>query len=61
MAENDVHHYHHQEVEEVVKIEQNSRGFNVETRASTPERALELYDKTRTELDKRIAETEKKK
>ena len=48
-------HRHPDEVESV-KIEQNSRGFNVAVKAQTVERALELYRQTRLELNTAGAE-----
>jgi len=40
---------------EVVKIEKNSKGHNIEVKATSVARALELYDQTLAELAKRGA------
>lgn len=51
-----IHHVHTypDAVVESVKIEKNSRGFNLEVKAATVERALALYDQAKRETDDRL-------
>lgn len=50
-----VHTYPDAQVESV-KLEKNSRGFNIEVKAATVERALTLYDQAKRETDARLTQ-----
>jgi len=48
-----VHTYPDAQVESV-KLERNTKGFNVEVKAASVERALALYDQAKRETDQRL-------
>jgi len=48
-----VHTYPDAQVESV-KLERNTKGFNIEVKAVTVERALALYDQAKRETDLRL-------
>ena len=48
-----IHTYPDAQVESV-KLEKNSRGFNIEVKAATVECALALYDQAKRETDARF-------
>ena len=48
-----IHTYPDAQVESV-KLERNTKGFNIETKAVTVERALALYDQAKRETDLRL-------
>jgi hypothetical protein len=48
-----IHTYPDAKVESV-KLERNTKGFNLEVKAVTVERALELYDQAKRETDLRL-------
>lgn len=50
---NHVHTYPDAQVESV-KLERNTKGFNIEVKAVTVERALALYDQAKRETDGRL-------
>jgi hypothetical protein len=50
-----VHTYPDAQVESV-KLEKNSRGFNIEVKAASVERALTLYDQAKRETDRRTTQ-----
>ena len=58
MEETTIHHVHTYPDAQVesVKLEKNSRGFNIEVKAATVERALALYDQAKRETDARTAQ-----
>ena len=48
-----IHTYPDAQVESV-KLERNTKGFNLEVKAATVERALALYDQAKRETDLRL-------
>lgn len=48
-----VHTYPDAQVESV-KLERNTKGFNIEVKAASVERALSLYDRAKVETDIRL-------
>ena len=58
MEETTMHHVHtYPDAQaESVKLEKNSRGFNIEVKAAAAERALALYDQAKRETDARTSE-----
>lgn len=50
-----IHTYPDAQVESV-KLERNTKGFNIEVKAASVERALALYDRAKRETDARLTQ-----